>query len=127
MDKTRRMKADPLDWLGETAPESKPEPKVKPIKPVKPSKRSKPVNTQTRQTPAQPERERKSTEAGLKEGWVRAAFVVRKDQVEKVKALAWWERKEIKAIMSEALHSYLERKGVKATLAEALDRYRERD
>lgn len=38
---------------------------------------------------------------------VRATFIVEADTLEKVKALAYWERKQIKDILGEALDEYL--------------------
>lgn len=49
----------------------------------------------------------KTTQQGLQDGWIRAAFILRKDYLEKIKALAYWERKTIKEVMDEAIGSYL--------------------
>jgi hypothetical protein len=38
---------------------------------------------------------------------VRATFIVEADVLDKVKALAYWERKQIKDILDEALNEYL--------------------
>ena len=51
--------------------------------------------------------------AGLKPGWTRASFIVKEDNLMKIKALAYWERKDIKQIMDEAISDYLEGKKVK--------------
>jgi hypothetical protein len=44
---------------------------------------------------------------GLPEGWTRATFIVRQDLVEKVKRAAYWDRKQIKDVVTEALDAYL--------------------
>jgi len=44
---------------------------------------------------------------GLPEGWTRATFIVRQDLVEKVKRAAYWDRRQIKDIVTEALDAYL--------------------
>jgi hypothetical protein len=44
---------------------------------------------------------------GLPEGWTRATFIVRQDLVEKVKRAAYWDRKQIKDVVTEALVAYL--------------------
>jgi hypothetical protein len=52
----------------------------------------------------------KTSQEGLKDGWIRATFILRKDYLEKLKALAYWERKKIKEVIDEALRSYLKGK-----------------
>ena len=44
---------------------------------------------------------------GLPEGWTRATFIVRQDLVHKVKRAAYWDRRQIKDIVTEALDAYL--------------------
>lgn len=44
---------------------------------------------------------------GLPEGWTRATFIVRQDLVQKVKRAAYWDRKQIKDVVTEALDAYL--------------------
>jgi hypothetical protein len=44
---------------------------------------------------------------GLPKGWTRATFIVRQDLVRKVKRAAYWDRKQIKDIITEALDAYL--------------------
>jgi len=51
-----------------------------------------------------------STERGLKEGWRRATLIVKKENLKKIKAVAYWERKDIKEVVDEAFDSYLENK-----------------
>jgi hypothetical protein len=51
-----------------------------------------------------------SSRIGLKPGWTRATFIVRDDILEKLKDLAWWDRKDIKEVLEEALTSHLANK-----------------
>jgi hypothetical protein len=44
---------------------------------------------------------------GLSKGWTRATFIVRQDLVDKVKRAAYWDRKQIKDVVTEALDAYL--------------------
>jgi uncharacterized protein YnzC (UPF0291/DUF896 family) len=55
----------------------------------------------------------KSIDRGLKEGWTRATFILRSDYLEKIKALAYWDRKQVKEVIDEALGSYLKGKKIK--------------
>jgi hypothetical protein len=55
----------------------------------------------------------KSSQEGLQDGWTRATFILRKDHLEKVKALAYWDRKKVKEVMDEALGDYLRGKRIK--------------
>jgi len=54
----------------------------------------------------------KTTQQGLQDGWTRATFILRKNHLEKLKALAYWERKTIKEVMDEALEDYLKGKRI---------------
>ncbi len=60
----------------------------------------------------------KSSQEGLKDGWTRATFILRKDHLEKIKALAYWKRKNIKEVMDEALETYLRGKKIKLKRSE---------
>jgi hypothetical protein len=55
----------------------------------------------------------KSSQKGLKDGWTRATFILRKDYLERIKAFAYWKRKNIKEVMDEALGLYLRGKKIK--------------
>ena len=44
---------------------------------------------------------------GLPKGWTRATFIVRQDLLHRVKRAAYWDRKQIKDIVTEALDAYL--------------------
>jgi hypothetical protein len=48
-----------------------------------------------------------ASQEGLPDGWIRATFIVQEKHLAKIKALAYWERKQIKEIMTEALSAYL--------------------
>jgi hypothetical protein len=39
---------------------------------------------------------------------IRATFIVKEDNIEKLKAIAYWERDKIKNILNEALSKYIE-------------------
>ena len=52
----------------------------------------------------------KTSQQGLKDGWTRATFILRNDYLDKLKALAYWERKKIKEVIDEALRLYLKGK-----------------
>jgi len=54
----------------------------------------------------------KTTQLGLHDGWTRATFILRKNHLEKLKALAYWERRTIKEVIDEALESYLKDKNI---------------
>jgi len=55
----------------------------------------------------------KTSQQGLKDGWTRATFILRKDHLEKIKAAAYWKRKNIKEVVDEALGAYLSGKRIK--------------
>jgi hypothetical protein len=54
----------------------------------------------------------KTTQRGLHDGWTRATFILRKNHLEKLKELAYWERRTIKEVIDEALESYLMEKRI---------------
>lgn len=54
-----------------------------------------------------------SLDKGLKDGWTRATFVLRKDYLSKLKAVSYWDRKKMKEVIDEALGGYLEGKRIK--------------
>jgi hypothetical protein len=56
----------------------------------------------------------KTSYDGLREGWTRATFILREDYLGKIKALAYWKRKNIKEVMDEALEEYLKGKKIKS-------------
>jgi hypothetical protein len=58
-----------------------------------------------------------SLEKGLKDGWTRATFVLRKDYLSKLKAVSYWDRKKMKEVIDEALESYLKGRKIKSITA----------
>ncbi len=42
---------------------------------------------------------------------LRATFIIREDFLDKIKAIAYWERKQIKSVINEALSEFIEKKG----------------
>jgi uncharacterized protein YnzC (UPF0291/DUF896 family) len=55
----------------------------------------------------------KTSQRGLQKGWTRNTFILRKEYLEKIKALAYWERKTIKDLVDEALGLYLKGRKIK--------------
>ncbi len=49
----------------------------------------------------------KTTEIGTKEGESRATLIINDNQLETIKAIAWYERRKIKDVVSEALKKYI--------------------
>jgi len=48
-----------------------------------------------------------SSQRGLQDGWTRATFILKKNHLEKLKALVYWEGETIKEVMDETLEGYL--------------------
>ena len=103
-----RMGTDPLSWIADSR-----EPK-KDSKQSKHSKQDKqPVQVRKSKAgrPRTIKREiTKSSQEGLPEGWTRATFLVREGVLDKLKAVAYWDRRTIKDVMDEALVAYLKDK-----------------
>ena len=57
--------------------------------------------------PPPPQSEVASIKKGLKNDETRATFIVREDLLEKLKAVAYWERLNIKDVINEALDRYV--------------------
>lgn len=51
----------------------------------------------------------KSSQEGTTEGETRATFILKEDLLDKVKAVAYWERLKIKEVVNTALEEYLSR------------------
>ncbi|MCZ8162911.1 MAG: hypothetical protein O9275_19770 [Microcystis sp. LE19-196.1B] len=51
----------------------------------------------------------KSSQEGTKENETRATFIVKEDTLDKLKAVAYWERELIKEVVNTALEEYLSR------------------
>jgi hypothetical protein len=56
----------------------------------------------------------KSSQKGLKEGWTRATFILRDDYLQRIKGLAYWDRKSVKDVIDEALGAFLKGKKAKS-------------
>ena len=54
-----------------------------------------------------------TSQKGLKDGWTRDTFILRREYLMKIRALAYWERISIKEVIDEALGSYLKGKKIK--------------
>jgi hypothetical protein len=112
------QKKDPLGWIGGTPPDEiakghgEQGPLSNPQRPGKvgnPSKHQLPCSPSTPGNPialANPQRG-STTSKGLRPGWTRATFIVREDTLQKLKAVAYWDRKELKRVVEEAFHSFL--------------------
>ena len=50
--------------------------------------------------------ERPASEKGTREGYTRYTVIANKEQIHVAKAIAWYERKEIKNVIEEALDTY---------------------
>ena len=64
----------------------------------------------------------RSSQLGTKPNETRATFIVNEEQLDHIKALAYWERISIKDVLAQAIDSYL--KAQKHTLPKAMDIYR---
>jgi hypothetical protein len=53
-----------------------------------------------------------TTSKGLRPGWTRATFIVKEETVQQLKAVAYWDRKELKRVVEEAFRAYLEQKPI---------------
>ncbi len=58
--------------------------------------------------PIEPEQPVSSVKRGLKEHETRATFIVDEDLLEKLKAVAYWERLNIKEVINETFQNYVE-------------------
>jgi hypothetical protein len=54
----------------------------------------------------------KTSQTGLPQGWTRATFIVQESTLNKIKDLAYTERKQMKKIIDEALQSFTEGKEI---------------
>jgi hypothetical protein len=60
-----------------------------------------------------------TTSKGLRPGWTRATFIVKEETVQQLKAVAYWDRKELKRVVEEAFQVYLQGKDVRPIPPEA--------
>ena len=54
----------------------------------------------------------KSSQQGTKESETRATFIVKEELLDKVKDIAYWDRKLIKDVINSALEDYIKAKGI---------------
>ena len=124
------QKKDPLGWIGgdqaekptedarKLSPTSNPGTSNKAGKSSTPSPSSKASNPSKHDLPSPPSltdnpsrssepTRGTTTSKGLRPGWTRATFIVREETVQQLKAVAYWDRKEIKRIVEEAFQAYL--------------------
>lgn len=109
MDKKTRLGSNPLEWIRDTRKEGPSPSGTKgkgESKHIKQSKQSLPIKAKT--GPGI-----KTVKKGLKVGWSRATLIMRDENIEKVKALAYWERKQVKQVIDEALRAHLKGKTIK--------------
>jgi hypothetical protein len=71
------------------------------------------ITGQPKQRPHKYDGSLNAARSGLKEGWIRATFIVNEDNLKKLKALAYWERRGIKDVLNNALTAYLTGKDIK--------------
>ena len=104
MEKKARIGTDPLSWIKDSKDE--PASDVQSIQGIH--------STQSADDPRRKRRRvvTKTSQKGLPEGWERATLIVHEKHLEKIKALAYWERKKIKDVIAEALSAYLDDKEV---------------
>jgi predicted metal-dependent hydrolase len=55
--------------------------------------------------------ERRSVQIGLKDGWTRATVILKEDDLEKLKALAYWRAEQLKEVVERALELYFQSEG----------------
>lgn len=67
----------------------------------------------------------KSSQEGTLAGETRATFIVKEDLLQKIKAVAYWERAQIKEIINQALEDFLCVKGEKHVQT-ALEQYEDK-
>lgn len=86
------------------------EPVAAPIEPAKPSVEAVQAAPKKRGRPQTNFREiEKSSQEGCKESETRATFIVNQADLEQIKAMAYWERIQIKDAINQALREYIER------------------
>ena len=102
MAKETRLGTDPLQWIQDSRQNEQALSTQS-----GPSTQSGQQKSQPGETKRNPRVTTTASQEGLPEGWIRATFIVQEDQLAQVKALAYWERKQIKEVITEALSAYL--------------------
>lgn len=72
-----------------------------------PDPKSEPTSKAPLPAPVQEKPTVKSTQLGTRSGEARATFIVNEATHEKIKAIAYWERLQIKEVIDEALSNYI--------------------
>ena len=108
MAKEARLGTDPLQWIQDSR-QNEPELSTQGVLSKqdilsKQGVHQKPQNGGTRRHPRVITT---ASQEGLPDGWIRATFIVQEHQLAQIKALAYWERKQIKEVITEALSAYL--------------------
>lgn len=72
----------------------------------------KPGINEIQRKPKNPRAAKRSSPAyrGLKHGWGRHTLIIRETFFHKIKDVAYWERKDLKEVVDEALEAYLKDK-----------------
>ena len=68
-----------------------------------------------------------SSQEGTKENETRATFILNETLLDKIKAIAWWDRKSYKEVIKEALEEYVAKKKPKARPEEVRKKDQERN
>lgn len=136
------QKKDPLGWIGGETVEKdgkkeglqggpgNPENLSKPSKSGTQGPQSKTGNPSKHDLPSPPSRpdlpgipsmppRGSTTSKGLRPGWTRATFIVREETLQQLKAVAYWDRKELKRVVEEAFRAYLSGKDIKPVPADS--------
>ena len=126
--KEKRLGSDPLNWIKNTESSDKPglsddnkssKPdnigkSDKPDKSGKQSKSDKQSNTNNiDKSDNQDKIDNTNKPDNNQEDWIRATFIIRREHAKRIKSLAYWERKNIKEVLDDALDLYLAKKDVK--------------
>ena len=67
-------------------------------------------NTKKQENAPKKKYKTKTSQEGTRDGEIRATFIVKESLLEKIKAVAYWERVQIKTVVNDALESYLSKK-----------------
>lgn len=87
MVKQSKLGKDPLEWIN-------------------PTKQDNPKKQSKTDTPIKQEKQSKAKE-NLPEGWIRTTFIVKEAGLNKLKDIAYTDRKKITAVFNEAIENYV--------------------
>lgn len=81
-----------------------------------PGDKPQPAKQKSKPQPATPPKDRPAVERGLRPGETRATIIIKKDTLEKIKAIAYWEpgkniRTVINSLLEDSLAKYEKEKG----------------